>query len=153
MTLASGAHDAREPEQSHRWCSLRLRFDERELGLLKGSEQVRGAAFAQTTRPEVLRTALSLAKAGRKLGHAHAGSLLSLDEAEVALLVEALHFASAEVQWAARLQNGAADGSGARYNAVMAAFPELVQKGVWRSFGLIRELDGLALRLHSALTG
>lgn len=150
--MAREAQDAREPEV-HGWCSLRLRFDERELELLRGGEQVRGAALANTPRPEVLRTALTLAKAGRKLGSARVGGLVSLDEGELGLLVAALRFASEEVQWAARQQNGASDGSGARFDAVMAAFPELPEKGLWRSFGLIRELDALAVRLDAALRG
>ena len=33
----------------------------------------------------------------------------------------------------------------------MAAFPELVDRGVWRSFGLTRELETLATRLQTAL--
>ena len=35
--------------------------------------------------------------------------------------------------------------------AVSAAFPELVELGGWRSFGLARELEALAARLHTAL--
>ena len=154
MTVAPEAHDAREVDQSRGWCSLRLRFDERELQLLKGSEQVRGAAYAHIARPDLLRTALTLAKAGRKLGGIVPGRLVSLDEGEVGLLVEALRFASEEVQWASRVPTGAsdADGVGARYEAVIGAFPELIEKGLWRSFGLVRELDALAVRLQSALT-
>ena len=142
---------------THGWCSLRLRFDERELELLRGSERVRGAALATRTRPDVLRVALTLAKAGRKVASARVGSLVSLDEAEVGLLVEALRFASEEVQWATRQQNAASNGtsndSRPRFDAVMAAFLELPEKGWWRSFGLVRELDALAIRLESALTG
>ena len=139
-------------EHSHGWCSLRIRFDERELELLKGAEQVRGAAFAHTTRPEVLRTALGLAKAGQKLGVAAPRASVSLDESEVGLLLEALRYATDEVRRAAasRPQDNQA---AARPEPVMTAFPELVQKGLWRSFGLIRELDALATRLQVALHG
>ena len=153
MRVVGETHGARDTEQSHGWCSLRLRFDERELELLRGGERVRGAALATRTRPEVLRTALTLAKAGRTLGSARAGSLVSLDESEVGLFVEALRFASEEVQWAARQQNGNAHDSRSRLDVVMAAFPELPEKGLWRSFGLVRELDALAIRLECALTG
>jgi len=52
---------------------LRLRFEERELTLLKGAEQLRGVALAQNARPQVLRTALNLAKAGHKTGVAAPG--------------------------------------------------------------------------------
>ena len=66
-------------EASHGWCSLRLRFDGRELELLKDAEQLRGSAFAHTARPEVLRTALSLARAGHKIGAASDGDSISLE--------------------------------------------------------------------------
>jgi hypothetical protein len=129
---------------------LRLRFDERELVLLRGAEQVRGAALAHEARPVVLRTALNLAKAGHKLGRATAGSSVSLDEPEVKLLLESLRFATLEVQWAARVDSGASDA--ARRDAVLAAFPELVERGSWRSFGLMRELEAVAARLQGALS-
>jgi hypothetical protein len=138
----------RANEQSHGWCSLRLRFEERELTLLKGSEQVRGVALARTARPQVLRTALNLAKAGHKLGVAAPGSSISLDEGEVGLLLEAVRFGTDEVRWATRAQ---ADQDERRREAVLAAFPELVDRGVWRSFGLTRELETLATRLQTAL--
>jgi len=35
----------------------------------------------------------------------------------------------------------------------MSAFPELAQKGLWRSFGLVRELEAVAARLQEALKG
>jgi hypothetical protein len=133
---------------THGWCSLRLRFEQRELELIKGAEQLRGASLARTPRPEVLRNALSLAKAGQKVGAAAPGASISLEEQELGLLIDALRFASSEVQFAARVDDGTeAD----RHDAVMRAFPELVEKGVWRSFGLVRELDGLAARLSSAV--
>jgi hypothetical protein len=134
--------------QSHGWCSLRLRFDERELELLKGAERVRGSAIAHTARSDVLRSALTLAKAGQKLSAAPPGGSISLDEPELGLLLGALRFASEEVKWVSRAAVGQ---EVSRRDAVMAAFPELVQKGVWRSFGLIRELDAVADRLQSAL--
>jgi hypothetical protein len=139
-------------EPSHGWCSLRLRFDQRELDLLHGAEHLRGTAFAHTVRPDVLRTALSLAKAGHKITGASPGSSVSLEETELALLLEALRFASQEVQWATRMHDSRNGTEAARYEAVTAAFPELVQQGVWRSFGLVRELDTAAGRLQSALT-
>jgi hypothetical protein len=133
---------------------LRLRFEQRELDVLKGAEQVRGAAMAHGTRPDVLRTALGLAKVGHKVGSAVSGGQLTLDEGELGLLVDALRFANQEVQWAARRQAGEESrGDAARRQAVLAAFPELVDKGPWRSFGLSRELDALAGRLAAALKG
>ncbi len=135
-------------EQSHGWCSLRLRFDDRELGLLRGAEQVRGVSLARTPRPDVLRSALNLAKAGHKLAQATPGTSITLDEGEVVLLLEAARFATDEVQWAARANDGPAT---PRRDAVLTAYPELVDKGVWRSFGLARELEALAARLQTAL--
>jgi hypothetical protein len=129
---------------SHGWCSLRLRFDGRELGLLSSAEQLRGAVLAQTPRPDVLRTALSLAKAGHKLRTAAPGSSVNLDEAEVALLSEALRFAAEEIR------NGH---EAARRDAVMSAFPELAQKGSWRAFGLAREIEAITQRLETAIRG
>jgi hypothetical protein len=126
---------------------LRLRFEQRELVLLKGAEQLRGVALAQTPRPQVLRTALNLAKAGHKLGVAAPGSSVVLEEGEVTLLLEAVRFATVEVQWATR----AHDEDARRQEAVLSAFPELVERGAWRSFGLNRELDTLASRLQAAL--
>jgi len=147
--MASNAHHVDKPEQGHGWCSLRLRFDARELELLRGAEHLRGVALAHTPRPEQLRTALTLAKAGHKLGAAGPGSSISLDQAEASLVLEALRFAIVEVQHASHEHEG---GDAARRDAVMAAFPELAQKGLWRSFGLVRELEALAARLHGALT-
>ena len=135
-----------DPAAPHGWCSLHLRFDERELELLKGAEQLRGATMAHTTRPDVLRTALNLAKAGHKVGSAAPGASISLEEGELTLLLDAVRFSSQEVR--PRDSQEAA-----RREAALAAFPELVQKGVWRSFGLGRELDALAARLQSALSG
>src|SRR4051794_18980854 len=118
---------------THGWCSLRLRFDDRELELLRGAERVRGAAMASDSRPANLRTALSLAKAGQKVAHAAPGATVVLEEAELSLLLEALRFAIPQVQSAVRPSS---DGA-----AVLAAFPELVDKGAWRAFGLMREIE------------
>jgi hypothetical protein len=134
-----------ESGPSHGWCSLRLRFDDRELELLRGAERVRGDAMAHSAGPKQLRTALSLAKAGQKVAHATAGSNVVLDEAELNLLLEAVRFAIPQVQAAARPSADGAD--------VLAAFPELVEKGSWRVFGLTRDLEALAARLDSALRG
>jgi hypothetical protein len=135
-------------EPSHGWCSLRLRFDGRELELLKGAEEVRGASLAHNTRPEGLRSALSLARAGHKLVAAAPGASVSLEESEVGLLLDAVRFATDEVRHATRAEDSQ---DATRRAAVMAGFPELVQKGTWRSFGLLRELEALAARLADAL--
>jgi hypothetical protein len=127
----------------HGWCSLRLRFDERELELLRGAEQVRGATMARTARPDELRSALTLAKAGQKVAQAAPGAIVVLDETELGLLLEAVRQAVPQVQAAARPE--------ADNQAVMAAFPELVEKGTWRAFGLVRDLESLANRLTTAL--
>jgi hypothetical protein len=127
---------------------LRLRFDERELALLKSAEQARGASLALHSRPDQLRTALALSKAGTKLRHAEAGHSLSFEEGELTLLLEAVRFASSEVHWAATQRESE---SAPRRDAVLNAFPELVERGMWRGFGLNRELDELAQRLEGAL--
>jgi hypothetical protein len=136
-------------EQSHGWCSLRLRFDERELTLLRGGEQVRGMALASRPRPDVLRTALSLAKAGQKLSGAAPGASVSLEEAEVGLLLEAVQFAIEEIQWTFKTPD---QDDARRREAVLKAFPELADRGAWRSFGLSRDLEALAARLQRALS-
>ena len=130
---------------------MRLRFDERELALLHGSEQVRGAAYAGAPRPDLLRTALSLARLGHKVTRVAPGAQLTLDEAEVGLLVDAVRFALGEVQWATHTRDDEATEKPRRV-AVNVGFPELVEKGAWRSFGLTRELDALAQKLRAALT-
>jgi hypothetical protein len=123
---------------------LRLRFDERELELLAGAERLRGAAIARAGGRDELRTALQLAKAGQKVGRSAAGATVSLDETELSVLIEALRFAAREVPQATR-----ADlvGEAPRREAAFAAFPELADKGAWRSFGLARELEVVAARL------
>jgi hypothetical protein len=137
-------------DRTHGWCSLRLRFEARELQLLRAAEQVRGSALARTSKPGTsgLRSALGLAKAAHKLGNASARQSISLDEQEVGLLVEALRFTTGEVQWASRLQG---EGEPDRRQAVLQAFPELVERGLWRGFGLSRELEALGQRLEHAL--
>lgn len=127
---------------------MRLRFDQRELELMRGAEQLRGATLARAPRPDLLRLALSLARAGHKLATAAPGASLSLEEGELGLLLEAVRLASQDVQQAARTQDGQA---AERREAVLAAFPELAEKGLWRSFGLSRELDLVAARLETAL--
>jgi hypothetical protein len=140
-------HRAREP--AHGWCSLRLRFDQRELTLLRAAEQVRGVALSLTPRPDDLRTALSLARAGHKLAAAAPGASVSLEENEVNLLLAALRYTTDEVQRASRSQN---DQPPRQREAVAAAFPELTELGGWRSFGLSRELEALTARLQTALS-
>jgi len=136
-------------ETHHGWCSLRLRFDQRELALLRAAEQVRGVALAHTPRPDDLRTALLLARAGHKLVAAAPGASISLDEQEVNLLLAALRFTTDEVQQASRSQD---DRDPRQREAVAAAFPELTELGGWRSFGLTRELEALTGRLSAALS-
>lgn len=138
----------RERAPAHGWCSLRLRFDQRELALLRAAEQVRGVALARTPRPADLRTALSLARAGHKLTAAAPGASVSLEEQEVNLLLAALRFTLDEVQQASRSEN---DQQRRQRDAVAAAFPELTELGGWRSFGLTRELEALTARLQTAL--
>lgn len=132
-------------DQGHGWCSLRLRFSERELTLLRGAEQVRGAALATHGRPDGLRTALTLAKAGHKVAHATPDAPVVLEEGELLLLLEAVRFAIDEVHWAA----GPEAVAGMRQQATLDGFPELVQSGLWRSFSLTRDLQSLAERLHA----
>ncbi len=141
MTSAHG-------EADRGWCSLRLRFEDRELVLLRGSEKVRGAALARNGRPDELRGALALAKAGQRLRSAVAGPSLVFEEGELRMLVDAVRFANAEVHFASGQHPE--DGNG-RVQAVLNAFPELVERGLWRSFGLTRELEELAQRLELAL--
>jgi hypothetical protein len=136
----------------HGWCSLRLRFDERELGLLRGAEQLRGASLAHRPRPDLLRDALSLSRAGAKLAHARQGTSITLDESEVKLLVDAIRFATAEIHWVSDQAARQAGASDARHTAVLNGFPELAERGLWRSFAVCRDLDGLAARLQKALS-
>jgi hypothetical protein len=128
---------------------LRLRFDQRELDLILGAERLRGAAIAREGGRDELRGALQLAKAGQKVGRSSAGGTVSLDEAELSVLINALRFAAREVPQATRAELGEAP----RREAAFAAFPELADKGSWRSFGLARDLEGVAARLTAALSG
>jgi hypothetical protein len=89
-----------------------------------------------------------VAKAGQKLRYAAAGPSLVFEEPELRMLLEAVRFAHDEVQWAGGQRDAAGDG---RIQAILNAFPELVERGLWRSFGLTRELDELAQRLDAAL--
>jgi hypothetical protein len=125
-----------------------MRFTERELTLLRGAEHVRGQALAQHAGRVDLRAALTLSRAGHKLRGASAGPALVFEEPELRAVVEAVRFARDEVQYAAGSQVGAAD---ARARIVLEAFPELVERGLWRGYGLSRELDELAQRLDLAL--
>jgi hypothetical protein len=127
---------------------LRLRFEARELELLHGAEQLRGAAIARSSGREDLRTALQLAKAGQKVGRSVPGASVTLDEGELGLLVEAVRFAAREVQSAGRV----GDAEAARREAIFSAFPELIDN-TWRGFALARELEALAARLTAALMG
>jgi hypothetical protein len=136
-------------QPAHGWCSLRLRFDQRELVLLRAAEQVRGVALAHTPRPDDLRTGLSLARVGHKLAAAGPGALVSLEENELNLLLAALRYTTDQVQRASRNQ---IDQDSRQREAVASAFPELVELGGWRSFGLTRELEALAARLKTALS-
>src|SRR5262249_53918356 len=115
---------------------------------LRGAERLRGGAMAHAARPAELRTALNLAKAGLKVGRGVPGAMVTLEESELGLLLDAVRFATTEVQWAVR-----SDADEQRRSAVAAAFPELADKGSWRAFGLSRELDALAVRLAAALNG
>jgi hypothetical protein len=145
----SQTRSSSEPDAPrHGWCSLRIRFDEREQALLKGAEQIRGAAYAATPRPDVLRTALNLARAGHKVAQAHAGASISLDEPELRLILDAVRFSTDEVRWASRQPE---DDRSPRRATVLQAYPELVERGAWRGFGLGRELEELSARLATAL--
>jgi hypothetical protein len=139
----------RKRESAHGWCSLRLRFDQRELALLLAAEQVRGAALAHTPRPDDLRTALSLARAGHKLAAATPGASVTLEENEVNLLLAALRYTTDELQRASRSHTSQDERQG---QALAAAFPELAELGAWRTFGLTRALEALTTRLKTALT-
>jgi hypothetical protein len=127
---------------------LRIRFEERALMLLRAAEHARGTAFALHSRPDSLRTALALSKAGYKLRQASPGASVSFEEPELQLLLEAVRFANDEVHWAAAQRETDAN---PRREAILEAFPELVERGLWRSYGLTRELEELAQRLEGAL--
>jgi hypothetical protein len=136
-------------QPSREWCSLRIRFDERELGLLRAAEQLRGASLSHQQRPDTLRGALALARAGQKVRSARPGASIVFEETELRLLVEAMRFAAGEIQWAGSQRE---TDNVARRDAVLAAFPELVERGLWRSFGLTREMDEVVRRIQGAVT-
>ena len=106
-------------------------------------------SLALTPRPDRFATALSLAGLGTSWPWPAPGASVSLDENEVKLLLAALRHTMDEVQRAARAEN---DQHSRQREAVAAAFPELVELGGWRSFGLTRELEVLAARLQTALS-
>src|SRR5438105_3622833 len=133
---------------------MRMRFEPGELALLHSAEQLRGTQLARgPARPDALRAALALAKAGRKLTSAGPGAAVSLDESEVRLLREAVEMAGVEVHWLS--QTGEHEDpeprTAQRQQAVRQAFPELVERGLWRAFGVCRELETLGRRLDAAL--
>jgi hypothetical protein len=128
-----------------------MRFEERELVLLRGAEHVRGADLAHNAKPTALRGALTLARAGHKLRAAAPGTSLTFEEGELRLLIEAARFAAEEVHWAASQRD--ANNGDARLRTVLEGFPELVERGLWRSFALTRELGDVAGRLQHALSG
>lgn len=129
------------------WCCLRLRFDERELALLRGAESIRGAGLAQDGRPAMLRVALNLARLGRKLSGATAGAVVSLEDSEIKLALEALDYAVAELPAVAHADESASTPS---VRAALESFPEL-RGSTWRSFGLTREIETIRDRLRQAL--
>jgi len=133
------------------WCCLRFRFDDDELALLGAAERLRGAALASQSRPESLRDALALAKAGRKLARTSAGAMVSLDEAELRLVSAAVDYAAGEVRWVGDAGEATDRASLERRALVGKAFPHLVQQGSWRGFGLRRALEALGERLTTAL--
>jgi hypothetical protein len=92
---------------------------------------------------------LSIARVGHKLRRASPGSTVSLDEGELTLLLEAARWAVEEVHFAS---TPTAEADAARRDAALEAFPELVEKGLWRSFALTRDLQSVAERLQTALT-
>lgn len=137
------------------WCSMRFRFDEDELSLVRAAEQLRGAALAREGRPASLREALTLARLGARVRKLSPGEQVVLSEADSQLLLSAVRFAADEVRWLGEVLESttepgsirdrqAAEG---RRQALRAVFPDLVQRGSWRGYGLRRALEGLASRL------
>ena len=129
---------------------MRFRFDDAEMGLLRAAERVHGAALARAGRPDTLRAALALAKAGRKVAAAAAGEAVVLTGGETALLTEALARAATDVQWVGEQGEGAPSilAEADRRAAVLEAFPARAQHGTWRAFGLRRDLEALLARLR-----
>lgn len=135
------------------WCSLQFRFDAGQLALLQAAERAYGAILAASGRPDTLRTALALARVGRKVARTDPGGALNVSQLELGLLVTALRAASAELQWLADQTSTRQDAhERARREAILAAFPELAQGG-WRTFGVRRALEALERRLSAPTAG
>lgn len=138
----------------HGWCSMRFRFEEEEIGILRAAERLRGSYLSRSTRPDALRGAITLARAGQKLVGVGPDTLVTLAETEAQLLAETARFAAAEVRWLAEQADRPLDRqSAARRDAVGEAFPDLLERGAWRAFGLSRALDAVAARLEGAASG
>ncbi len=132
------------------WCSLRLRFAPEELALLGAAEHTYGAHLARQPRADALRSAIALARVGRKVAAGAPGAPTSLREHELLALLEALRFAAAEVRWLGEHGAQATDrASRERREHVEKGFPELAAN-VWRAFGTGQALDRLARRLDQA---
>jgi hypothetical protein len=71
------------------------------------------------------------------------GAIVVLDENELSLLLDAVRYAIPKVQSAGHPSDD--------QETVLAAFPELVEQGTWRAFGMVRDLEALANRLTAAL--
>ena len=150
---APSAAGGRARRGSPGWCSLRFRFDREEIDLLRGAELVHGAHLAHRARPDALRAAMTLARAGHKLAQAIPGVSVSLADGETHALLEALRFAAGEVRWLSEPPADAESRAASeRRQVIERAFPVLAASR-WRSFGLSRSLDSLARRLELALRG
>ena len=132
------------------WCSLRLRFTEQELALLRSSEQLDGFMLADRARPDSLRDALALARVGKRLAAAQAGELLSLSERDTRLLADAIAASIAEIQWFGT--DGMDSTPPERVDRTRRAFPELAEQP-WRAFAVGRALRDLQQRISTALAG
>lgn len=142
------------------WCSLRFRFDEDELSLLRAAEHLRGAELARAGRADTLRDALTLARVSRKATEAGPSALVSLSESELQLLASAVRYAAEEVRWlgekaerdlAATSSPLARQRLEHRREALGQAFPNFGERGSWRGFGLHRALEALATHMDEAL--
>jgi len=131
------------------WCSLRLRFEDPQLGLLRSAEQLYGALLARGVKRDTLRDALALAKLGKRLAAATAGEMLVLSESEVKLLVVALRASLAEIHAVSAL--GAGGDASERAARLREAFPELSDR-MWRAFGVSRELEALTRQIEAAVS-
>jgi hypothetical protein len=122
--------------------------------LLRAAEQVHGAELARLSRPDTLRTALALAKVGRKLERAAPGTSVSLEESEALLLERALRAAAAEVKWLSdRVSETPGRETEMRRETLTRACPDLAERGRWKSFGLARDIEAVADRLAAARQG